>query len=432
MKIFSRYIFKSEVLLGTAIALFIKVISALGSMLLNIYLARTLGSSESGIFFLALSLTTILTVISLQGFNSLVVKHTAESIVNNERSFISELYCFSVTRIAIFSLIISLVFFSFSEFIAINIFKNAYLSSTISILVLATLPIALNFLHGGFFQGCKKLFLAMSLQSAALPIITLLLLLFFDVKDARGAASLYLLSAMLISICGIIIWRKSSSNFITLIRPGKKIKHILRNEIPYFYQISLINMVILWSGQIFIGAFSETEDVAIYTVAQRTAMLTSFLLSAVSAITSSKFASSNIKQDSEELKETLVTSNRILLGVSFPIFIFILFNSKLVMSIFGPDFSEGANILIILSFGQLINVLTGGVGYYLQMTGQEKFYRNSIVYSALIMIVFCPIAMLFFGIVGAAIITAISIILQNLIGVIWVKRVRKINMLRLW
>ena len=85
-------------------------------------------------------------------------------------------------------------------------------------------------------------------------------------------------------------------------------------------------------------------------------------------------------------------------------------------------------ILRILAIGQFVNVAVGTVGSILMMSGYGKVVRNNTLLGATINIVGNLTLVPLYGAIGAAISTAGSIIIQNLILYYKVKSILGINM----
>ena len=68
----------------------------------------------------------------------------------------------------------------------------------------------------------------------------------------------------------------------------------------------------------------------------------------------------------------------------------------------------------MIVIGELVSALCGSVGYILVMTGHQNKSAKVFAYTALINLVLNPIAIITFGILGAAITTALTTILWNI------------------
>ena len=97
-----------------------------------------------------------------------------------------------------------------------------------------------------------------------------------------------------------------------------------------------------------------------------------------------------------------------------------------ILGFFGPNYYKSKHALLILLSGQIINSLSGSVALYLNMTGRQKILLYFLIVSALANIVLNLILIPKYGMVGAAISTAFSLILWNLSGVIYVYKNDKI------
>ena len=71
----------------------------------------------------------------------------------------------------------------------------------------------------------------------------------------------------------------------------------------------------------------------------------------------------------------------------------------------------------------MTNVFFGSVIYILDMTGKQNVSRNILLFTAVVNIVLNWYLIPIYGIKGAAIATAISILFWNIIGIIYVKKI---------
>ena len=101
------------------------------------------------------------------------------------------------------------------------------------------------------------------------------------------------------------------------------------------------------------------------------------------------------------------------------------------MSLFGKEFVNEGSILIILSAGQFINLITGSVGYLLQMTGHEHAYQKNLLYSFFLVSIGSLVIIPTYGITRAAYITSTSIAFTNLMCVYDVKKYLGFNTLKI-
>ena len=92
------------------------------------------------------------------------------------------------------------------------------------------------------------------------------------------------------------------------------------------------------------------------------------------------------------------------------------------MSLFGPDFvTAGKDVLVILTAGQIVNILTGPVSYLLMMTGFEKDVRNVTSVSFVSCLISIWPMIQYWGLPGAAISVAGSMALMNVLSAAYVR-----------
>ncbi|MBO9483104.1 polysaccharide biosynthesis C-terminal domain-containing protein [Salinisphaera sp. G21_0] len=180
------------------------------------------------------------------------------------------------------------------------------------------------------------------------------------------------------------------------------------------------------------GAYVPPEELAILAVAQRTAMLTSFVLMAVNLVVAPKFAGLYKQGKSEQLQRIALKATKLMVLFALPIVGFMLIFPEWLMWLFGEQYKSGANLLRILALGQFVNVMTGSVGYLLSMSGHERDLRNVVFISGPMAIILALVLTPLYGVTGAAVATAIALASQNLLAVGMVKRRLGFNTLAVW
>ena len=92
------------------------------------------------------------------------------------------------------------------------------------------------------------------------------------------------------------------------------------------------------------------------------------------------------------------------------------------MSLFGGEFKEASIALQIMAGGQLVNVLTGSVGFLLIMTGNGRSILRATLVMILVNVFLCALLIPDFGATGAALAAAISLVTANLLKVYYVRQ----------
>ena len=249
------------------------------------------------------------------------------------------------------------------------------------------------------------------------------------VYTAEAAAGHFILASLFALCSGLYFWHQS-------VPKTEKIEsfsssQLWRTSTP-LWAVVILSQLVQWSSQLMLGAWSTAENVAFFATAQRTAMLTSFVLFAVNAIAAPKFAALHEKGDIDGLKRIAIWSVRLMMLVAAPTLMVMLLFPDWFMSFFGDDFRAASTALMILAIGQFINIATGSVGYLLSMTGREREVLNNTLISAVVAIALGVILIPSYGLLGAAVATATAVASQNLMGVYQVRKHLGFNTLVFW
>lgn len=217
--------------------------------------------------------------------------------------------------------------------------------------------------------------------------------------------------------------------FITCIRGFKKFTlnsnwnswTFIRESMPMMLS-STILVLLGWLDTFVLGIYETDANIGIYNVALKISLLTGFGLQAINSILAPKLAKSHAEGKLQLFNGLIRFSTRINFFSTLVIVVGILVFHRVLLSIFGEEFISGAEVLIILCVGQLINAMSGSIGEIMLMTGRQIAYQN-IMLAALVLNIILNFTLIpLYGILGAAIATALSIAIWNITGAIYLKR----------
>jgi O-antigen/teichoic acid export membrane protein len=411
-----------EVVRKSAAAYLIKIASAALSFAFNVVIARLLGAQGMGVYVLALTIATILSVMTRVGLDNTVLRLTASNLVGNNWARVKGVYEQSRWIVIGVSLAVSLVIVLASSWIAQSVFKEPQLALTLRWMSLAILPMALYVLYAQLLKGLKRTGEAVIIQSLVVQVLALpLLYLLIPRWKEVGAAVAYVIAAYLTWLVAWWLWRRATP-LLRTVNTQKDTKELLESSIPLFWSTTF-QQVTLWSSTLMLGAFVASDQVGIFGAANRTTLLVSLVLIAVNSISAPKFAALYKEGKLPQLERMTKNSAKLMTLMTLPFaVIFVLFSSN-IMKLFGEQFISGAPLLIILTIGQYINVASGSVGFVLMMTGHERLMRNNMAFCACLNIVLNLILIPLYGTLGAAITSAIVLISQNVIAAVMIRRV---------
>jgi O-antigen/teichoic acid export membrane protein len=126
--------------------------------------------------------------------------------------------------------------------------------------------------------------------------------------------------------------------------------------------------------------------------------------------------------NTSQLKAYYQTTARWLITFNLPVFLTSVLYAKPLLSLFGDDFTTGFASMIILAFGTLAYTSTGLGANTLDMTDHPKVNSINSVILVIVLIILNIILVPRYEVIGAALATSISTVLINLISLVevWV------------
>lgn len=406
---------------NVSIAFFVKALGAFSLFILTVFISRELPLEEAGYFFLVFSLISILIPVSVFGTNLISLKLISIDFSGKNWNGIITTSITSYIIVLFFSCIVAGLLWSLSPVLAELIWKKPDTIPIIKHSALAIIPMSLSLVTAHHLQGMTKVVKSVMVLSIFMPIFLSAILLIFNIHTAEDTINLLILVSCITLCLGVFFWWKSiPSSKLTFDRPANFSNFLL--SCTHVWVISLMVAISQWGSQFIAGSWVKAEEIAYLAVAQRTAMLVSFILIAFNLVAAPRYATLYKQKKFIELKKLALKATYIMTACALPIVIILCVFPGFFMSFFGEEFTKGNDILIILAIGQLINVMTGSVGYLLTMSGHEKDMRNIILISTPSSIILALILIPIYGIVGAAISTAIAVAIQNIGMLFMVKK----------
>ncbi len=385
----------------------------------SVLLARMLGAEGAGIFFLALTMMMIGTVLGRVGLDNAVLRFVAANASGSDWIAVKGVYRRAISVALPASAAAGVTIFLAGPWLAQSVFGKPELTSPLRWLALAVLPMSLVFLHAEMLKGLKRIIPSQLVYGVCVPGLSIIGLLAIGPSwGVDGAAGAYVLAAALTALGGFLAWRAATPQ-LNSIEGRFPIGDLMRTSLPLFW-VKAMNLAMGWTSLLLLGILGTRADVGLFGVAHRTALVTSLVLIAVNSIAAPKFAELHKTGDVVGLASTARASARLMLLFASPIFLVFLLVPGWVMSLFGPDFAAAGVLLVILALGQLVNTATGSVGYLLMMSGNEVLMRNSMALAVTVNLGLNLVLIPATGAVGAAIATAGSVATLNLTALYFV------------
>lgn len=416
---------------GASIIIIGIIISNLIGIFNQIFLGRLLGPYEYGIFNLGLSLMMMLAVLPHFGLGPALTQFIPYNIEKKKFQHIKEAFRFSSILTIFLGLTVSLIIFIFSDYLSSEIFHNYNFSIIIKAFALILPFWALHNTTGSIMQAFKKPKYYVYVENISLPIIQILtfLVLYSVGYGLYGAIIGVAFSSVFSSLAYIYIFKKKllyNTKYVT-INPWNVRKDLLSISYPLFLA-GFTYLFMQYTDKIIIGIYMNPTDVGIYSASLMIASLMLFIYTAFSFNFRPIIAGYYSKRDFESIEKIYNITTRWIFLFNFPLLIYIIFFSKdILLFIFGESFISGYIALSILIFGISFNGLTGLSGETLISIRKPKLNLYSELVGAISNIILNISLIPLFGIAGAALGTALSLIFRNIVSLYFVYYIMNFN-----
>lgn len=410
---------KGELLRGGIGSAAIKTVNIALGMVLVIVLAHALGPEGYGIYAYVFAIVSILVIPAQFGIPILVVRETAKAQANENWG-----HMLGIWRWA------SLVIFCLSAFLVLVGLAaswkfwdqlNTQLQNTLFFGLLLIPLIALGNLRGAVLQGLHRVVLGLLPENLLRPgLLTLLLLVTIEISahgvTAAQAMGLHVAAAGMAFIIGVWFLYKNRPQLLSLTpEPLYEPRKWFMASWPLALTAGM-QQINQSTDIIVLGIFHSTTEVGIYRVATQGAMLVPFGLTVVAMLVSPYFARLYENNDLERLQRLVTVGARSAFFIALPlVLVFLFWGKEIIGLLFGEDYTSAYSPLVILALGQLINTAFGHVGTLLNMTGHERDTARGVAIAAISNVLLNLILIPSWGIKGAALGTALTLIIWNIL-----------------
>ena len=410
-----------------AAGLMIRMVSVGSAFLLGILLARLLGPNEYGQFTYILSYLLLASGIIRTGASNLIVREVA---AYNEKSENAKLHGFLVRFfqiITISSLIISLIFYAYVEYV------SARIVGQVRSLIIVGLPLILLTGVMGFWESTTRGFGHMSRGQMAeffvrpillLLLITILLLGILPVPlNSVSAMGAYSAATLLAAIVAFLLRSRSQLNHVVKFHPEYETAKWLKN----CFKLSAVGWISLLSihlTPIQLGLMSSNDQVANFQISSQFAFIISLMVVIMNSNQASDISRHFSSGNFEKIQRLASKSCNISTAFSSIFFIiYILFGREIISFTVGNEYKNMYEVLLIVSLGTFINSITGSVGTIMNSCHMEKDAFLAVLAAVLAICIANFFLIPRFGALGAAIGIVISLTIWNAIFVIRVRQV---------
>lgn len=380
--------------------------------LYGVLVSRNYGAEAFGTLSLMISLLTLVSIISVFGLDRASVKLFA--ITKAPQLLFKKM----ILTGFLFSIIVSLIVYVLSGWIATQFYQKPELGPMIQIFSPGIVGLSILAISSESLRGLKKIKSYSFFRLAMVQLLSTSLILFLTPWDMPYAVEFSYVGATLISgICSVLYLRKSVQSDSEPLheekqQPKESIQSILNLAFPLMLASSFVVMMSQISIFIMVRYVSVLE-VGLYAAAFKISMLSSIALKSVNSVTSPQFAALFKEGKLDELKQIVRFSTLLSVLVSIPIILLCVIIPQYILSLYGSEFMVAAYVLQVLALARLVDSAAGPTVVLLQMTDSEKAFRNITFLTLMGLIGLSVYWIPIYGIAGAAYATLASVFMSN-------------------
>jgi len=397
-------------------ALLTRVLAAGLAYIFQIYLAKSLGIENYGIFVTFWTWQVILSHVSVMGFSESAVRFLPRYATRLRQDltygFMSNGLKFVLVTSALTALSCGAALYFFGDLLS-----QAMTGSAI-VLIVGLPVLALELYIEGVARGVGWIWMATVPGFIVRPMIVMGVLFILSLSGVPLTAELALgvtIGVTLFLICFEAIYIKLH---IKRVKPTTSQNH--RRRLRYYWIYAALPLVVVtgveellyWSDIVILGFMTPSESVSIYFAALKCMAIAGFIHYAFMMVFAREFSLAKAQGDKVELQHRVHMASTWTFWLTIPAVLVTLAAGPILLSLFGEEFASGQAIMLIIGIGLVGKSAVGQASNLLIVVGRERLNVLIAGYALILNIAISISLVPTMGIMGAAVGTAASQIVR--------------------
>jgi O-antigen/teichoic acid export membrane protein len=396
----------------------------------KVYLARVLGAEALGLYALGITIIGFIGILNGLGLPDSAVRFVALYGAAKKFEALRSFLWNSTWMLLAANLIFAAVLLKGGPWIAIHFYHSPQLVHYLPLFAVIMITGAFTTFFGKVLAGYKEVgrrtvitrFVASPLAMAATIVLISL----------GGGLWGYLVAQILSAIVVMALLISLAWKLTPVAARSPNVQKLwIAPEVWSFsaagFGIGLLEFFMGQTDRVALGFYKGAHDVGIYAVAAVLIAYEPIILMSVNQIFAPVIADIHTRGEHVLLGRLFQTLTKWMLGLTFPLAIVMITFARPIMRVFGHDFEAGWPILVIGTFGQLVNCGVGSVGCLLFMSGNQRRLIRVQMVMAMVMVALCFSLISRWGLVGAAVAAAVTNIGTNVWNLVEVRSALKLS-----
>lgn len=407
---------------GSLVVLLTKAGGAASVFVLQLVLARLLGVTDYGVYVYAFSWVLVLTMLSRLGMDMGLTRMVAQYRSSQAWGALRGVLIWAIRNTFFASLTIALIAIYLIYQVLGDVTRNQFITLVIAMHCVPLM--SLISLHQGALRALHKVARAEIPESIFRPLLILIMVVTLWLNDIEMGAP----AAMAVTFVASIVTLGLVVILLVKSLPDEVFKNGAETYAGEWWSVSLplmfmqgMYLVLSRMDMLMLGVIIGPDATGVYGAVTRVSDVVIFGLIVVNPVVAPMISELFHSNRREELQRVVTLAARLTSMITAAVAVLLVFFGEWVLGLFGSEFVVGYAALMILLVGQVVNALSGSVGYIMTMTGHQNAAAGILAIIAAGNFVLNYLLIPHFGIEGAAFATAVSIAAWNIAMLVYVR-----------
>jgi len=400
----------------------LKLAASALALFFHYLLARQLTAEQFGLYALAMSVLMFSAVLAKQGLEQVSVRFIAKASAADAKLW----YGVIVGSALLSSIGMGLLIFWCLGLFSQALFGQPQLGDLALFIALLTPIQTLVAINSSALKGLGHAGSAMLFSGLITFSIAVVALIAMPVVSAYDALLIFILASLFALLLSFVVLTTKFEGTLWLkFDEVRSIKPRLGEISRVSRRVLVISIAALLTQQLSTILLAKHMPLAVvgsYALAIKFAMLLSYPLMAINAITAPRYARLYQAKKLIQFKTLALGVTKGLLALATVGLIVIFLSIDAVLAHFGADYADAAWLVKILAVGQWFNMSTGSVVSMLIMSGHEKLHRRNTLWLTGANVVALLVLIPLYGVLAAAIVTSVAMAIKNLVALYFVNQ----------
>jgi len=385
-----------------------------GRLIFNLLVARLLGASQLGVYFLALTVANVVAVVAVGGMDLTLVRSLAQYRTEGNWGLFRGTLRFALKMVTAMGIAGTAILLMVAPWLCNLLFHKPEVATPLRIVSLYIPFYALEMVLLAATQSFKQMKYKAYIESMLNPFLRIVLVVGIMLLGG-GLKSLLVTYVGTVALCAILAYfalRQCVPVNLGTYEAAADRRSLLAFSSPLF-GVTIVTFLIYYADTLVLAHYRSTAEVGLYAVCLRLIIITGFALPVVSQIFAPMISELHHKGEIAEMGAYFKVVTVWAVEFFVPLMLLYLAAPAAILGAFGREFRIAVPCLLILGIGQAVNVLTGPVGLILNMSGWTRlqFWNSTSV--LVLQVVMAILLVPRYGYMGAAIANTTAVVVVN-------------------